>query len=108
MLFRNPASARGVRLGACVILLAMSALVAEELPALGLLLFVVGLGGAGYYSVLLFRERRDRYDLSRLWEQPPDEPEPDERYEQNMIYCHRCGASMSQFHSICPGCGATL
>ena len=108
MLFRNLSSARGVRLGAALILTAMSAAVAADFPALGLALFCVGFGGAVYQGVHLFRERRDRYDLSLLWEKPPDEPEPDDRDDRNMIYCHRCGASMSQKHSLCPGCGAQL
>ena len=108
MLFRNLASARGVRLGAAMILTAMSALVAEDIPALGLALFGVGFSAAVYQGVHMFRERRNRYDLALLWEEPPAEPEPDDRDDRDMIYCHRCGASMSQKHSLCPGCGGRL
>ena len=86
MLFRNLASARGVRLGAAIILTAMSAIVAEDFPALGLALFCVGFGGAIYQGIHLFRERRDRYDLSLLWEKPPDEPEPDDKERWSLAF----------------------
>jgi len=106
--FRNWASARAVRLGACVILAAMSAVVAEDIPALGLALFCVGFGGAIYQGVMLFRERPDRYDLSLLWEEPPAEPEANDGADRDLTYCHRCGASMNIQHAICPGCGGRV
>ncbi len=108
MSFRNWASARGARLGASVILMAMSAVVAEEIPALALVLFCAGFGSAIYQGVMLIRERRDRYDLSLLWEEPSATPEVDDGAEREMVYCHRCGASMSARYSLCPDCGGRV
>ncbi len=65
------------------------------------------------------RLNRKRYDLNTLRvvdermktrEQQREEPEADtpKAAERNHIYCHHCGASMSQKYSICPDCGIPL
>ena len=58
------------------------------------------------------RRRRDPYDLSRLWEDPLPEEQPDEETvlpdDDELVYCHRCGASMDRRFGVCPDCGARL
>ena len=62
---------------------------------------------------------RSRYNLSKLREvdtrlkiktQNKEGPEADAHIAaaRNHIYCHHCGASMSQAYSICPECGIAL
>jgi hypothetical protein len=65
-----------------------------------------------YQGVFLWRERRGAYDLRLLREihereMNRDEPEED-RYERDMIYCHRCNLSVPESYSICPECGGFL
>ena len=107
MPFRYGPTNRITRIAAALILAAFGAALLSALPPLGLALVAVGIGVAVWQGVLLWQERRSPYDLSRLWEGQRDEPEPDDR-ERDMIYCHRCGASMSLRHSICPQCGCVL
>jgi len=82
----------------------------------GLGLFATGLGivCVSIYESMTewLRRRSDPYDLSRLWEEPlPDEdlpashPPPE---EDDLVYCHRCGASMHGRHAVCPDCGHRL
>lgn len=59
------------------------------------------------------RRRSDPYDLSRLWDAPlPEEEDPAAVHSatgpNDLLYCHHCGASMSQRHAICPECGNRL
>ena len=78
---------------------------------IGCLLTLAGLGAVIYQAIQLWRERPDPYDLNRLRlvmeREEVDEAEA-ERVERNMAVCHRCGASMAAFHSLCPSCGAPL
>jgi hypothetical protein len=83
----------------------------------GLGLFVTGLGFA-YFNIyeamteFLRKRSEDPYDLSRLWDDPLPESganiEPDEGAQEDVVYCHRCGASISAAFSICPDCGHRL
>ena len=78
---------------------------------LGCLLELAGLAAVIYQAILMWRERPDRYDLNRLrlvMEREEADEEEGERYERNLVVCHRCGASMADFHSICPSCGTPL
>jgi uncharacterized paraquat-inducible protein A len=90
-------------------LAALGGVAAGSAPPIGLSLIAVGLCLCLYQGVQMWRERRDPYDLSRLWEDVPvkEEPEEDAKF-RNMILCHRCGASMSAKYSICPQCGVPL
>ena len=109
-----------MRMVSAVVLMAFggSILSFGNLPAivLGLALLILGaailLQGLSE-SVRDRRSRPERYDLSELRrihveiesksQEPTVESDPDE-----MVYCHRCGVSMSQAHSICPECGGPL
>lgn len=85
----------------------------------GLGLFFTGLGMVcvNVYQATYewLRHRRDPYDLSKLWDEPlPENPPavpalPQELpQEDDLVYCHRCGASMHGIHAICPDCGHRL
>lgn len=51
--------------------------------------------------------RSDPYDLGRLWDEPPAEPEePDAAPE--LVYCHVCGNSSPAAFATCPECGNRL
>jgi len=100
---------RFIRLTAAIVLTCFSAALIPVAPPLALLGAAVGVVAAWHQAVRMWRERRDRYDLSRLWEatDEPEEPEPDGKI-RNLAFCHRCGASMPTHHSICPECGVPL
>lgn len=114
MFFRGEPANRITRLFAGLVLLGMGAplLLFRNPPIMvvGLAICGIGLGAVVWQGILMWRERRDPYDLSRLWDTPP--PEPDQPLEalgdEDLIYCHRCGISMSEAHSICPKCGNFL
>jgi hypothetical protein len=83
---------------------------------IGCLLELTGFAAIIVQLFQMWRERPDPYDLHRLklvMEQEDarqdelDEEEAD-RYDRNLVVCHRCGASMADFHSICPSCGTPL
>jgi hypothetical protein len=88
----------------------LEALGSGPLSLLGKVVAAAGLAGAVYYTMQMFRARRDPYDLSRLWDTPPADPElPDRETEDDaLILCHRCGTSMPAHIGICPECGNRL
>lgn len=106
---------RLIRLVASVTLACFSATLFGVAPPLALVGIVIGLAAAGYQGLQMWRERRDPYDLSRLWDTPlnsaeldkAEEPEEDGK-TRTLALCHRCGASMSTRYSICPHCGVPL
>ena len=122
MLFTISPANRAARIAAGFVLLAMSLglaviplFVAREAAivvfALSLAIICVNL----YQAVdIWLRRRRDPYDLSKLWETPvpeetPDpEPDPGGPHDDDLLYCHRCGAAMSGQFAVCPGCGHRL
>ena len=114
MFFRGGAYNRITRLFAGLILMAMGApMLVFRNPAIvlvGLSICGIGLGVVMWQGGQMWRERPDPYDLNRLWDKPP--PEPDKPLEtpadEDLIYCHRCGVSMSGIHAICPQCGSFL
>jgi uncharacterized iron-regulated membrane protein len=109
MLFRVGPANRITRLVAALIVAALGAPLIVPAPPLGLSLFGIGMIAAIVQGIAMWRERRDPYDLSRLWETAPIKAEPEEDdKERTMALCHRCGASMSAKHSICPQCGVPL
>lgn len=114
MLFRGGAANRITRLFAGLVLMAMGApLLLYRNPVallLGLGICGAGLGAVIWQGVRMWRERPDPYDLNRLWDTPPPEPDqPQEAFgDEDLIYCHRCGISMPETHSICPKCGNFL
>jgi len=99
---------RWMRLVAALVLMAMSTALLYPFPPLGIGLMAAGAGIALYQAVQIWRERRDPYDLSRLFEQPPDEPEETDDTDREMIFCHRCGVSVPGMYSLCPECGGVL
>lgn len=101
---------RWIRIVAAILLACLGAELVGTLTPIGIGLVCAGLGAAVLQGFHLWRERRDPYDLSLLWEDARrDEPdEAEERKERELTYCHRCGASMPQAYKICPGCGAPL
>ncbi len=108
MIFRGGAANRITRLVAAILVICLAPMLVGGGP-LALTIMAIGGGAVVYQGLQMWRERRDRYDLSRLWDVPPtnEEPEEDDKY-RNMALCHRCGASMSTKHSICPQCGVPL
>lgn len=94
----------------------LDALGSSPLSLAGKIIALVGLAGFAYSSVRLIRswgERRDTgdpYDLSRLWDKPPPEPELPERDAEDdaLVHCHRCGASMPAHVGVCLECGNRL
>ncbi len=106
MLFRIGSTNRITRLVAAIVLLCFSAALIAVAPPLALLAAIIGVAAACYQGVQMWHERRDRYDLSKLWD-TPDTPEEDGKV-RTLAFCHRCGASMPTFHSICPQCGVPL
>ncbi len=111
MLFRGGTANRMTRLFAGLVILGISApLVVFRSPVIlttGVVLCGIGLGAAIWQGVQMWRERPDPYDLTRLWDAPPPEAE-ETNHERTLIYCHRCGSSMSEIHSLCPHCGTPL
>jgi hypothetical protein len=105
-----------IRLTASLLLLVfgISALLSAGLFLLpGLALAAGGIAGLVYTGLQFARERRDRpdpYDLTKLWDKPPPEPEVPEResYDDDLVLCHRCGASMPAHVGICLECGNRL
>ena len=65
------------------------------------------IGIAAQSGFALYRQRPDPYDLSRLWEEAPEEPSPVEQ-PLDLAYCHVCGASCPQAYATCPQCGNRL
>ena len=65
------------------------------------------IGSAGWddSSVVEFLKRMDS---RRPKAEPPGEPETDTAPNTDLVYCHRCGASMPKAYGICPGCGNPL
>lgn len=114
MLFRGGSYNRITRLFAGLVLAGMGApmLVFRNPPILlvGVAICGIGLGVVVWQGVQMWRERPDPYDLNRLWDTPPAEPDqPKETPDDgDLIYCHRCGVSMSEAHAICPQCGNFL
>jgi hypothetical protein len=91
----------------------LDALGNNPLSLAGKVVALVGLAGFVYSAVRITRDRSDRgdpYDLSRLWDKPPPEPEEPEResYEDDLVHCHRCGASMPAHVGVCLECGNRL
>ena len=114
MLFSGGTANRITRLFAGLIVLAMGApLLLFRNPMIllvGLGICGIGLGAAVWQGIQMWRERADPYDLTRLWDTPPAEPETpqDKPTDAGLVYCHRCGSSMSEVHAICPECGNFL
>ncbi len=111
MLFRGAPANRITRLFASLVVVAMGAPLIvfrnTTLLLMGLAFCAIGLGAAAWQGIQMWRERPDPYDLTRLWDDPPLEPE-ETNHVRDMIYCHRCGSSMSEVHSVCPQCGSPL
>ncbi len=102
---------------AAILLIAMGGVLAVGAPPpLGIALLAVGLGAAVWQAHRLYAERRDPYDLSRLWETEPERPsEPDEEEEamaagedDGTLYCHSCGHAVPRQFHFCPGCRRQL
>ena len=79
----------------------------------GKVVAVAGLAGvvwSAFRAVAEYRDRPDPYDLNRLWDAPPAEPEtPDRDAEKDaLVLCHRCGASMPAHVGVCLECGNRL
>ena len=76
----------------------------------GLTVCGIGLGAVVWQGVQMWREREDPYDLNKLWDTPPPEPDTPAKAptDATLIYCHRCGSSMSEAYSTCPQCGNLL
>jgi uncharacterized paraquat-inducible protein A len=114
MHFRMEPANRIMRLFAGLVLMGFGAplFLYHSLPAmlLGLLICGTGLGVVAWQGWRMWQEREDPYDLNRLWDKPPAEPDKalEMRGDENLVYCHRCGISMSEAHSICPKCGHFL
>ncbi|HLK55455.1 MAG TPA: hypothetical protein VKU00_02770 [Chthonomonadaceae bacterium] len=115
MIFRRWPINRITRIAAILVLMsfAVPMLLFRIVPLffLGCLLELAGMIAVIYQAIQMWRERPGRYDLNQLrlvMEREEVEEEEAERYERNLVVCHRCGASMADFHSICPSCGAPL
>ncbi len=76
-------------------------LLLAELPLLAYAAFAL------VQAVRLRPSRRDPYDLSRLWDSPPDEPQESDQSPE-LVYCHVCGASCPAAYALCPECGNRL
>ena len=96
---------------AAVLVAAFGGLLAFSTPVLGAALLVVGIVAVLWQGRQLLDARRDRYDLSRLWErepEPPDEPDESDLEDDGTLYCHACGHAVPrQFHR-CPECNRPL
>jgi hypothetical protein len=114
MLFRGGNYNRITRLFAGLVVLAMGApLLLFRNPVillLGAAICGIGFGAVVWQGVQMWREREDPYDLNKLWDTPPPEPDTPTKTsaDATLIYCHRCGSSMSEVHAICPQCGNFL
>ncbi len=116
MWFRGSPANHAARIVAALIVMAFSLVfLARGGPALlvcGLLLAALGLAALLHAAWQVAQARRDHpdpYDLSRLWEQAPEEDEPEEDVpDGDLLYCHHCGAAMSEVYSLCPSCGRHL
>jgi len=113
MLFRSLPVNRITRIFAGLVVMGFGGfiLAEETFPAMGIggALIICGLSVIISQSVMIWRERPDPYDLSRLWETEPQPEEPEEDGQEHYLsYCHHCGGSMSEVYSICPHCGTPL
>ena len=120
MLFRNSPINPATRSVAAVVIMAVGGVIVAigQLPSIivGAIVIVTGLTLLVQTTYSNLRNRQgsaDRYDLAELKRvhteietrslEPSVESDTDE-----MIYCHRCGCSMSRAYSICPDCGGAL
>lgn len=100
-----------VRLVAALVVMGMTVVGLGALPTsllMPILAIEAVIVGGLAWQMWRERDRRDKYDLTRLRMIDNALQEPDEMPEGSLLYCHRCGASMSDRMSICPGCGAPL
>ncbi|MFN3653225.1 MAG: hypothetical protein ACK47B_26890 [Armatimonadota bacterium] len=110
-LFRHPNGAFSL-VAAGIALIALAAL-AGWLPFPGVRFLALALlfGGAACFVLAWKRHRDSRYDLSRLWEAPP--PEPEEPYrdtvdEEAAPYCGWCDEPHAAGTYRCTRCGREL
>lgn len=98
---------------ACLVLAGFAAL--APLPVRGRLFLMLAFGIAGIAGISAWwlRRRTDRYDLSRLWEEPP--PAADEAYEDHLPegeegapYCGWCNEVYPAGTYRCRHCGRVL
>ncbi len=114
MLFRGDSANRITRLFAGLALMGAGTwLIAFWNPVsslIGVTICGIGLSVVVWQSVQMWRERPDPYDLNRLWDKPASEPDQplETPADAKLIYCLRCGVSMSEIHAICPQCGHFL
>lgn len=94
---------------ACLLVAAMGvSFVFGGMPAVGIPLTCAGLALGVWRGVIAWRGRPDPYDLSRLWEHEPDEPDEDEFAVRDLAYCHICGHAVAEPYARCPDCGNAL
>jgi len=112
MIFRGGNYNRITRLFAGLVVMAMAApLVLFRNPIIWLVgasICGIGLGAVVWQGFRMWREREDPYDLNRLWDTPPAEPETPTHTAEgaDLIYCPRCGTSRTQAYANCPECGS--
>jgi hypothetical protein len=107
---------RAAGLIAALLLMLAGGFLAGGAPLAGAALLVVGGAAAVWQGAILWRERRDPYDLNRLWDDPfpedaPEpEPDPDSFYTEDdgTLYCHGCGHAVPAPLAFCPECGRQL
>jgi hypothetical protein len=105
------------RLIASLVLVAFGVFMGAIRPGLlglpGKVVALAGLFGLVHSGRQIYQwwvNRPDPYDLAKLWEETPPEPEEPSREAESdaLVLCHRCGSSMPPHIGVCPECGSRL
>ena len=103
---------RAAGLIAALLVLVIGAALLPAAPLFGVLLIVIGAGAGVWQGRQLLAARRDRYDLSRLWEREPEQEDAvDEAAvddDDGTLLCHACGHAVPHPLRVCPDCGRPL
>lgn len=107
--------ASGLIAAVIVFLMGLGFMAVSPSPLVSAGLLALGAFGIVWQGRKLYAERRDPYDLSRLWErdeEPNDEPEEPENDDTNgevdTMFCHHCGHAVPRPFVRCPDCGNPL
>ena len=69
-------------------------------------LLLIAAGVTVREMLLMWREREDPYDLSRIWDEAPDPEVPEgANRDLELAFCRHCGTASPNTYGVCPECG---